>query len=121
MFSISNHFRRFGFINWLWRSNDLSIVKIGPVTSVKTISSQPKKHDQSAGLNEDILYKKIELEARSADRGVLDSYEKFVLMTANFLDIPVSRTYLFFILNSQSYKLNVKFFFNSQMGAISFD
>ncbi|KAI7690057.1 hypothetical protein SSS_10810 [Sarcoptes scabiei] len=39
----------------------------------------------------DILYKDIQLEARSADRALLDSYEKFVLMSANFLDINVSK------------------------------
>ncbi|OTF70521.1 28S ribosomal protein S10, mitochondrial-like protein, partial [Euroglyphus maynei] len=61
------------------------------ITSIKTISSQPETSAESAKLNEDILYKKIELEARSADRGVLDSYEKFILMSAKFLDIPVVR------------------------------
>ncbi|KAF7487871.1 28S ribosomal protein S10 [Sarcoptes scabiei] len=41
----------------------------------------------------DILYKDIQLEARSADRALLDSYEKFVLMSANFLDINVSKVW----------------------------
>lgn len=72
-------------------------MKIQPGTAIKTISSQSKTQSEPARLNEDILYKKIELEARSADRGVLDSYEKFVLMAAKFLDIPVARTYLFFL------------------------
>lgn len=48
---------------------------------------------------EDILYKRLLLEARSGDRAVLDSYEKFVLMTAKFLDIPVSRWYKKYIDN----------------------
>ena len=97
MFTISNHFRCSSLINQLWRTKDLSIVKIQPGTAIKTISSQSKTQSKPARLNEDILYKKIELEARSADRGVLDSYEKFVLMAAKFLDIPVARTYLFFL------------------------
>jgi len=40
---------------------------------------------------EDLLYKTIWIEARCADRGVLDSYEKFVSMTAKYLNINISR------------------------------
>lgn len=40
---------------------------------------------------DDILYRRIQIEARSADQAVLDSYEQFVTMTANYLGINIVR------------------------------
>ena len=40
---------------------------------------------------DDILYKRLQIEARCADRAVLESYEKFVSMSANYLGINISR------------------------------
>lgn len=40
---------------------------------------------------DDILYKRVQIEARCADRAVLESYQKFVSMSAGYLGINISR------------------------------
>lgn len=54
-------------------------------------ASEGPEVNQSGEEENDILYKRVQIEARSGDRAVLDSYEKFVSMSANYLGITVSR------------------------------
>lgn len=58
---------------------------------MNSVPKQEKEVIAAEDEEEDILFKTIQIEARSADRAVLDSYEKFVSMTAKYLDIEISR------------------------------
>lgn len=62
-------------------SSNVNIVETNSSTLVEDVDEA----------EDDILYKRIIIEARSADRGVLNSYEKFVSMAAKYLGINVVR------------------------------
>ncbi|CAG2158357.1 unnamed protein product [Oppiella nova] len=63
---------------------DLLVCKLVKKSSEVT-TSEPTVPDK--------LYKTIEIEARCADREVLNSYETFVKLTANGLGVTISRTW----------------------------
>lgn len=89
----------------LWLENSSSLKNINYIQqrfSSKNINSNIEKseindtivnHELDDIQENDYLYKSIQIEARCADQQVLDSYKKFVTMTAYHLNIELSRTW----------------------------
>lgn len=84
-----------GGLNVLLNSCKLPLVSSQRFVRQAPIFSGTNFNDRlapKAGTEDDILYKRIEIETRSGDRAVLDSYLKFVTMAAENLEITLSRT-----------------------------
>ncbi|KAH9394470.1 28S ribosomal protein S10, mitochondrial [Tyrophagus putrescentiae] len=62
--------------------------QVGKSTDAANVASAENEEAE-----DDILYKRLQIEARCADRAVLESYEKFVSMSANYLGINISRVW----------------------------
>lgn len=64
-----------------------------PATPVSVQESQQKDHLQTTNEPEDVekLYSRLEIELRGSDPAVMKSYSKFVLATANHLEIEVGK------------------------------